>query len=134
MRDYAGAVRAVECRGPAKAAAERALTTTYGTAPPFMPAAASPQQPRVLPWPRPDAGPADLSRSSVTVRVRQARPEPTSPAVTPLDRPAEAASQPMLGPYSSIIRLCGDSNMAAALRGFSYRPADVLDALGADDL
>jgi predicted transposase YbfD/YdcC len=31
----------------------------------------------------------------------------------------------------NIIRLCGDTNIAAAHRAFSYRPADVLDALGA---
>jgi hypothetical protein len=37
----------------------------------------------------------------------------------------------MFGRYSSIFRLHGDTNIAAAQHSFSYRPADVLDALGA---
>jgi hypothetical protein len=34
-------------------------------------------------------------------------------------------------PAINIIRLRGDNNIAAAHRDFSYRPADVLDALAA---
>jgi hypothetical protein len=33
----------------------------------------------------------------------------------------------------NIIRLCGGTNIAAAHRGFSYQPTDVLDALTTAD-